>query len=191
MGCHLFLRGSYQPRDQTSVSWNFCTGRWILYHSANLRSSCSMDYWKVKSFPKADFHFSVKGTVESISGQWKKWKRGMCFGERFSTPIKRVGFVRKPCSPIPAWGCVPVEQLQPLCDPAGTLSWPTENEMGRIWILYATVEHWTSSEPSFMRKIYSCHINTFICLFIGMAAENTLTKIHELYQTFTQLQHPR
>ena len=118
-GAISFSRGSYQPRDQTSVSWNFCTGGWILYHSANLRSSCSMDYWKVKSFPKADFHFSVKGTVESISGQWKKWKRGMCFGERFSTPIKRVRFVRKPCSPIPAWGCVPVEQLQ--------LVWPQGN----------------------------------------------------------------
>ena len=37
-GCHFLLQGSFQPRDQTRISY---TGRWILYHWATWEALCS------------------------------------------------------------------------------------------------------------------------------------------------------
>ena len=116
-GAISFSRGSSQPRDQTSVSWNFCTGRWILYHCANLGSSCSMGYWKMKSFPIADFHFSVKGTVESISGQWKKGKKRYVLWGKVFLSNKKSQICEETLLPAPCLGMCP-------CGAATATVWP-------------------------------------------------------------------
>ena len=60
-------RGSFQPRDQTHVSYIFCTGRWVLYQlhlgSPNIVIACTLCPWDSPGKnTRVGCHFLLQGS---------------------------------------------------------------------------------------------------------------------------------
>ena len=190
MGYHFFLQGIFPTQGS-----NQCLLK-LLHWQVDSLSLCQpgklMFHGLVKGEKLSHSRFSLSSEryCKSISGQWKKGeKRYVLWGKVFFSN-KKSRICEETLLLSPCLGMCP-------CGAATATVWPQGNtqlthwewdgkNLDSLWYCWALNQLW-----AFLHEKNTLLSYKHFYLFIGMAAENTLTKICELYQTFKQLKHPR